>query len=66
MHTISIIGTVLGTGYYIHRDIIADMKAQSSRTDRLYEMFCDIQKQMKDEIISMKKEQYEFIKETRK
>lgn len=46
--TLSIIGTVLATGYYIHRDIKEDMKAQTSRTDRLYEMYCDVLKEIKD------------------
>jgi hypothetical protein len=43
--TAAIIGTVLGTAYYIHRDIINDMKTQSARTDRLYEMFIDLLKE---------------------
>ena len=45
IQTLSIIVTVLGCSYYIHRDIIADMKTQSSRTDRLYEMFIDLIKE---------------------
>lgn len=45
MHTLSIIATVLATGYYIHRDIIIDMKAQTARTDKLYEMFIDLIKE---------------------
>lgn len=70
LHTLSIIATVMGSAYYVHRDIKEDMKTQTSRTDRLYEMFCDLQKQMcnlqvqmKDEMIDMKKEQYEFMRE---
>ncbi len=39
IQTLSIIVSVFGCAYYIHRDIIADMKAQTARTDRLYEMF---------------------------
>ena len=66
MQTVSIILTVLGSAYYIHRDIHEDMRIQSARTEKLYEMFCDVQKQMKDEILSMKKEQYDFMKEGRK
>lgn len=46
-HTLAIIGTVLGSAYYIHRDIINDMKTQSARTDRLYEMFIDMLKEGK-------------------
>lgn len=45
LQTLTIIGTVLASAYYIHRDILADMKAQSSRTDRLYEMFIDLVKE---------------------
>lgn len=59
--------------WYFTRDIKAsveklenDMREQGKRTDKLYEMFCDLQKQMKDEIISMKKEQYDFMKDQKK
>jgi len=44
LHTVSIIGTVIASTYYIHRDIKEDMKTQTSRTDRLYEMFIDLLK----------------------
>jgi len=40
--TASVILTVLAATYYIHRDIKEDMKAQTLRTDRLYEMFIDL------------------------
>ena len=50
----SIIAAVLASAYYIHRDVIADiksardeMRAQSARTDRLYEMFIDLLKAQK-------------------
>lgn len=43
-----------------------EIKAQGTRTDKLYQMFCDLQKQMKDEILEMKKEQYKFMNEERK
>lgn len=42
IQTISVIATVLGTAYYIHKDIREDMKTQSARTDKLYEMFVDL------------------------
>ncbi len=42
VQTLFVIVTVLGTAYYIHRDIKEDMKTQSARTDKLYEMFCDL------------------------
>jgi hypothetical protein len=63
--SISVMATVIATGYYIHREIQADMRSANARTDRLYEMFCDLQKQTKDELISMKKEQYEFMRENK-
>lgn len=45
MQTFSIIGTVIVSAFYIHRDVRADMQIQSSRTDRLYEMFIDLVKE---------------------
>ncbi len=42
-----IIVTVVIGAYYIHRDILADMKVQSARTDKLYEMFIDLLKDQK-------------------
>ena len=47
VQTMTIIATVLGCAYYIHRDIMQDMKTQSSRSDRLYEMFIDLLKEGK-------------------
>ena len=53
--TISIICTILATGYYIHREIQADIRSanertdrQSDRTDRLYEMFIALLKERKN------------------
>lgn len=43
--TLSILITVIGSAYYIHRDIKEDMKSQTARTDRLYEMFIDLLKE---------------------
>jgi len=43
--TIAILATVIGSAYYIHRDIKEDMKAQTARTDKLYEMFCEMQRE---------------------
>lgn len=45
IHTISVIATVVVSAYYIHRDIREDMKTQTSRTDKLYEMFIDLIKE---------------------
>ena len=54
IQTISILATVVGCAYYVHRDTINDIKAvrdeiksQSQRTDRLYEMFIDLLKERK-------------------
>jgi len=50
IQTLSIIGTVVGSAYYIHRDTreeLEELKAQSQRTDRLYEMFIDLLKEKK-------------------
>lgn len=47
IHTISVIATVIASAYYIHRDIREDMKTQSARTDKLYEMFIDLLKMNK-------------------
>ena len=49
IQTLSIIGTVLASAYFIHRDIRADIKAANARTDRLYEMFVDLLKDRKVE-----------------
>jgi len=46
--TLTIIATVLASAYYIHRDIITDMRIQSARTDKLYEMFIDLLKEGKN------------------
>lgn len=48
IHTISVIATVVACAYYIHRDIKEDMKTQTSRTDRLYDMFVIVQNEIKD------------------
>ena len=58
--------TLLGGFYLLDGKIERSTAAQNARTDRLYEMYCDVQKQMKDELLYMKKEQYEFMKENRK
>ena len=42
--TISIMATIIASAYYIHREIQSDMRLQTSRTDRLYEMFIDLLK----------------------
>lgn len=47
IQTASIITTVIVSAYYIHRDVRDDMKIQSARTDKLYEMFIDLIKVQK-------------------
>lgn len=47
LHTVSVIATVVASAYYIHRDVKEDMKTQSAKTDRLYEMFIDLLKERK-------------------
>ena len=47
IQTLSIIATVLTSAYFVHRDIMNDMRIQSCRTDRLYEMFIDLLKEKK-------------------
>jgi hypothetical protein len=47
IQTGTIIASVIVCAYYIHRDIREDMKSQSARTDRLYEMFIDLIKEGK-------------------
>lgn len=42
VQTMSIIATVIACAYYMHRDMQADLKAQSARTYKLYEMFIDL------------------------
>ena len=47
----TLLASVLGSAYYIHRDIKEDhrefredLRAQGSRTDQLYQMFVDLLK----------------------
>lgn len=44
---LSIMATVVGSAYYFSREIHADMRTQSARSDRLYEMFIDLLKEKK-------------------
>lgn len=52
IQTLSIMATVIASAYYIHREVQIDIrcvrdeiKSQSMRTDRLYEMFIDLLKE---------------------
>ena len=46
IQTLTFIATVVASNYYFHRDIKEDIKA-TARTDRLYEMFIDLLKDVK-------------------
>jgi hypothetical protein len=41
LQVLTIVGTLLGGMFYIHNDV----KQQSARTDKLYEMFIDLLKE---------------------
>jgi len=41
IQTLSIIATIIAGAYYMHRDIKEDIKCQTARTDRLYEIFTE-------------------------
>lgn len=47
IQSISVIATVIGSTYYIHKEIQSDMRQKTARTDRLYEMFIDLLKEGK-------------------
>lgn len=66
IQTLSIIATVLGAAYYIHRDIINDMKAQTARTDQLYGVWCETIKQLSDYRKESDQKFYDLLKEGRK
>lgn len=54
IQTLSIVAPIIVTivvgAYYIHRDILSDIKTQSARTDKLYEMFIDLVKEGRKKI----------------
>jgi prefoldin subunit 5 len=56
IQTLSIIATVIGSAYYVHRDTREDMKSQSVRTDKLYEIWCETQKEIKQLYVELLKE----------
>jgi hypothetical protein len=64
IHTLSIITTVIGVGYYIHRDVRDDMKTHSARTDKLYEMFCTMQTDYNEKFTRMDQKFYEKLEKT--
>ena len=45
IQVLSIMASIVASSYYIHREIQTDIKAQSARTDKLYEMFIDLIKE---------------------
>lgn len=51
--------TLIGGFYLLDGKIERQGERQGERTDKLYEMFCSLQSQMKDEIIEIRKDMYE-------
>lgn len=51
--------TLIGGFYLLDGKIERQGERQGARTDRLYEMFCSVQSQMKDELIEIRKDMYE-------
>ncbi len=45
--SLTVIASVIGSAYLIHRDILKDMRLQTARTDKLYEMFIELIKEGK-------------------
>lgn len=66
IQTFSIIFTVVVGAYYIHRDIKEDMKTQTARTDRLYEMFIDLKKEQTSRTDRLYEMFIDLIKESKK
>jgi hypothetical protein len=60
--TLTIISTIIAGAYYMHRDIKEDMKVQTARTDRLYEIFTETMKSQKEHTDKL----YEIFTETMK
>lgn len=48
IQTLSIISTVIASAYYIHREVQADIRIQSARSDRLYELYCEDKKESEE------------------
>lgn len=53
--------SILGTFLVCFVFLFYQNQTQSARSDRLYEMFCELQKQTKDELLQMRKDQYELM-----
>jgi hypothetical protein len=47
IQTVSIMFTIFASAFYIHREVQADIKTQSARSDQLYTMFIDLLKEKK-------------------
>lgn len=70
IQALSIMATVIVSAYYIHREIQMDIrairddiKAQSSRTDKLYEMFIELRKDMDERFQKTDQKFYDLLKE---
>lgn len=56
IQVLTIIATMLGGIFYIHsdvREIRKDMQQQGVRIDKLYEMYCEMQKEIKELYIQL-------------
>ena len=58
--------TLIGGFYLLDGKIERQGERQGERTDKLYEMFCSLQSQMKDEIIEIRKDMYDSKRECKK
>jgi hypothetical protein len=56
IQTLSIMGTVIATAYYIHREVQADIRAANLRSDRLYEIYVELRKDFDKRFYDMLKE----------
>ena len=63
---ITIIATVIGCTYYIHRDIKADMERQTARTDQLYQIFTENLKSQTERTDKLYEMFIDLLKENRK
>ena len=56
VQTLSIMATVIASAYYIHKEVQADIHIANSRTDMLYEMYCENQKDLRQMFYDTQKE----------
>lgn len=70
IQALSVMATVIASAYYIHREIQMDIRAirddiksQGARTDKLYEMFIELRKDMDDRFQKTDQKFYDLLKE---